>query len=101
MRLHSKLGKNSNSRPVLSSCLCAALVVAVLVAISAAAVSADPENNSAAKVTLQSGWRLQSSCQFSATGDQISATGFKTDGWHSTDVPSTVVAALVADKTYP
>ena len=27
--------------------------------------------------------------------------GFKTDGWHSTEVPSTVVAALVADKTYP
>ena len=26
---------------------------------------------------------------------------FSTDGWHATSVPSTVVAALVADKTFP
>src|ERR1700722_12747516 len=47
------------------------------------------------------GWLLQSSCKFTATAEQISTAGFKTEGWHSTDVPSTVVAALVADKTYP
>jgi exo-1,4-beta-D-glucosaminidase len=44
---------------------------------------------------------LQSSCLVKATGEQISAIGFSTAGWHSTLVPSTVVAALVADKTYP
>ncbi len=27
--------------------------------------------------------------------------GYKTNGWHSATVPTTVVAALVADKTYP
>jgi exo-1,4-beta-D-glucosaminidase len=36
-----------------------------------------------------------------ATGAEISATGFATQGWHTTQVPSTVVAALVADKTLP
>lgn len=36
-----------------------------------------------------------------STGEQISTPGFKTKGWHSTSVPSTVLAALVADKTYP
>ncbi len=53
------------------------------------------------KVPLHSGWALQSSCKFTATAEQISTVGFKTEGWHSTDVPSTVVAALVADQTYP
>lgn len=53
------------------------------------------------RVFLHSGWELQSSCKFDATGRQISTPGFETSGWHSTDVPSTVVAALVADGTYP
>ena len=53
------------------------------------------------KVYLHSGWALESSCKFDATGQQISTVEFKTDGWHLTSVPATVVAALVADKTYP
>ena len=44
---------------------------------------------------------LQSSCKVKSSGEQISAPGFRTDGWHSATVPSTVVAALVADKTFP
>ena len=50
---------------------------------------------------LHADWTLQSSCQINATAEQISSAGFNTNGWHSTSVPSTVVAALVADKTYP
>src|SRR5271170_3290579 len=53
------------------------------------------------RIVLHDGWMLQSSCKVSATGAKISAGGFSTDGWHATTVPSTVVAALVADKTYP
>ena len=45
--------------------------------------------------------RCNRRCEFKATGEQISTSGFSTDGWHSTKVPSTVVAALVADKTIP
>jgi len=44
---------------------------------------------------------LQSSCLVKAAGEQISAPEFRTTGWHATSVPSTVVAALVAGKTYP
>jgi exo-1,4-beta-D-glucosaminidase len=44
---------------------------------------------------------LQSSCVAKATPAQISAPSFRTEAWHPTSVPSTVVAALVADKTYP
>ena len=44
---------------------------------------------------------LQSSCRVKSAGEHISTPGFSTSGWHATSVPSTVVAALVADKTYP
>jgi exo-1,4-beta-D-glucosaminidase len=54
-----------------------------------------------APVTLHDGWALQSACEAKAEGAQISKVGFSTAGWHSATVPSTVVAALVADKTYP
>ena len=64
------------------------------------ATRADEENHSQ-KVLLHSGWSLQSACKVSAGGEEVSKPGFKTEGWHSVTVPSTVVAALVADKTYP
>lgn len=36
-----------------------------------------------------------------ASGAEISAAGFEAKGWHHSDIPSTVVGALVTDKTYP
>jgi exo-1,4-beta-D-glucosaminidase len=53
------------------------------------------------RLALGTGWQLQSSCTVQATGAQISGRDFHPIGWHSTSVPSTVVAALVADGTYP
>jgi exo-1,4-beta-D-glucosaminidase len=52
-------------------------------------------------IDLHENWTLESSCKISATGAKISAADFDTKTWHKTAVPSTVVAALVADKTYP
>jgi exo-1,4-beta-D-glucosaminidase len=54
-----------------------------------------------ARIYLHKDWRLQSSCQLRATGKDISVTGFDASSWHRVDIPATVVAALVADKTYP
>ena len=54
-----------------------------------------------AKMLLADNWQLQSSCQVQAAGEQISMPDFPTGGWHKTSVPTTVVAALVADGTYP
>jgi len=65
------------------------------------AVYAAPHRASSDVTILTTGWLLRSSCDMNATGAQISAAGFSTDGWHKTNVPSTVVAALVADGTYP
>jgi exo-1,4-beta-D-glucosaminidase len=63
--------------------------------------AADSHDLPSERILLHDGWMLQSSCKAAGKGPKISAAGYKTDGWHATTVPSTVVAALVADKTYP
>jgi exo-1,4-beta-D-glucosaminidase len=51
--------------------------------------------------SLHGTWRMQSSCQDHATGEQISLPGYDASKWHPAEVPGTVVGALVADKTLP
>ena len=68
-----------------------------VVLMSAGAARADEPN----RLWLHRDWQLQSSCEVKAKGAQISVAGFDTKGWHHADLPSTVVGALVADKTYP
>jgi exo-1,4-beta-D-glucosaminidase len=53
------------------------------------------------RISLHQNWQLQSSCDAKSTAEEISTSGFRTTGWHSAEAPTTVVAALVADKTYP
>jgi len=53
------------------------------------------------RTSLKDHWALRSSCEVRAGGAQISSPGFNTEDWHQTSAPSTVVGALVADKTYP
>jgi exo-1,4-beta-D-glucosaminidase len=88
----------SETRPV----ACLWLAGAFLGAILGAPVRtlADPPDAMTSKLPLHTGWMLQSSCKITATGKQISTRDFHPDGWHATSVPSTVVAALVADKTF-
>ncbi len=71
------------------------LVAALLAAKAASAVQPDQ------KLLLRENWSLQSAAQISAQPDAISTAGFKPEGWHRTTVPATLLAALVADKTYP
>jgi exo-1,4-beta-D-glucosaminidase len=74
--------------------------IAILLATSTSCLAQSspvPESH----IDLHDNWTLESACKISATGAKISATGFDTKAWHKTTVPSTVVAALVADKTYP
>ena len=54
-----------------------------------------------ARISLAENWVIQSSCVAKGTGAEISTPGFHADGWHKGNVPTTVVAALVADGTYP
>src|ERR1700680_3178608 len=53
------------------------------------------------RIPLHQNWQLQSSCDAKSTAEEISTSGFRTTDWHRAEVPTTVVAALVADKTYP
>ena len=53
------------------------------------------------KLALHEGWSLQTSAKIEAKGEVISTPQFATKGWHEATVPTTVVAALVKDKTYP
>jgi exo-1,4-beta-D-glucosaminidase len=59
-----------------------------------------PLESQPSKIPLAQNWRLQSSCEVKATGQEIATAGFRTDAWHKASVPTTVVAALVADGTY-
>ena len=77
-----------------------ALLGLFLIESSASLVAAAP-SVPAGKLFLRKDWQLQSSCEVKATGAQIATVGFEAGAWHHTDIPSTVVAALVADKTYP
>jgi len=60
-----------------------------------------PSLHAANLTPLRSGWRLQSACKITGTGDAISAPGFSTEGWISASVPTTVLAAQVAAGLLP
>jgi exo-1,4-beta-D-glucosaminidase len=90
-----------NSSPKFAVFRFALLAFALAFLAHAPRAGADSRDAVNDRVSLHDGWMLQSSCKIAAKGAQISAPGFRTDGWHATSVPSTVVAALVADKTYP
>src|SRR5512147_1293003 len=53
------------------------------------------------RVELARGWAIASSADVTATGEALSRPGAVTKGWHRATAPTTVVAALVADGTYP
>src|SRR5258708_28470114 len=53
------------------------------------------------KLTLSEGWALQTSAKVEVKGEVISTPQFAPKGWHAATVPTTVVAALVKDKTFP
>jgi exo-1,4-beta-D-glucosaminidase len=55
----------------------------------------------ATEIPLRDGWRLQSACKLQATGESIAAPDFATDGWLTTSVPSTVLAAQTRGGTVP
>jgi exo-1,4-beta-D-glucosaminidase len=53
------------------------------------------------KLVLHDHWSLQSSAKVDAGGQLISTPEFASKDWHDATVPTTVVAALVKDKTLP
>jgi exo-1,4-beta-D-glucosaminidase len=77
-----------------------ALVLVILLAGLAGAVAQDAAEPGT-RVYLDKDWQIQSSCVAKVTGEQASTAGFDASSWHKSDLPATVVGALVTDKTYP
>jgi exo-1,4-beta-D-glucosaminidase len=80
--------------------LAVAISAALLCTVLPLATLADSPANGAS-IFLHTGWQLQSSCDVNKPGSVISTPAFEPHGWHAVTVPSTVVAALVGDGTYP
>jgi exo-1,4-beta-D-glucosaminidase len=78
-----------------------ALALAAIFLCAASAFAAEGSAGQTAQLFLHKNWQLQSSCEVKASAEQLSTVGFDASAWHHTDIPSTVVGALVNDKTYP
>ncbi len=53
-----------------------------------------------ARLTLAENWNIQPSTQVRAEGPAISTPGFNAHDWYRAKVPTTVLAALVAEEVY-
>jgi len=77
------------------------IFLSLLIGTSSIFAAQPPGANSPhTSVALASGWQLQSSARVPERGSVISQGNFKPAGWYKTDVPSTVLAALVKNKVY-
>ena len=80
-----------------STCLALGAVVALSI-ITACGRSEEPVTTS---VALIDGWSLRAAADVADDGAAVSSTGFDTTGWFATSVPSTPMAALVANGLHP
>ena len=62
---------------------------------------ADTPEGQPSRLYLHKDWQIQSSCLAKDAGEQVSSVGYETKNWHYVDAPTTVVGALITDKTYP
>jgi exo-1,4-beta-D-glucosaminidase len=76
------------------------VAIAGILLVSSGAFAGPPAGAPGERMELKRDWQLQSSCEAKAGGEQVSAVGFDASKWHRTDLPNTVVGALVDDKTY-
>lgn len=76
--------------------------IALLLAIWSAGQSwaARGAESSGSRLSLTQGWELQSSAYVHDSGETVSTSSYRPAGWLPTDVPSTVLAALVRDGKY-
>lgn len=73
------------------------ITAAVLVFLSLATFAQSPEGG---KFLLKDNWAIQSSSEIKSDGMTISTVGFQAEKWYPVTIPTTVLAALVANKVY-
>jgi exo-1,4-beta-D-glucosaminidase len=67
---------------------------------TAAFLAAQSPQSPLHRIKLTKGWEMQSSAQVPQKGGAVSRSDFSASGWYKTDVPSTVLAALVKNNVY-
>jgi exo-1,4-beta-D-glucosaminidase len=77
--------------------MCRFLGVVLLLLVTACGV---PEDTVSTSRQLTDGWSTQAATEVADGGAVVSAAGFDTNGWIATSVPSTPMAALVANGLY-
>jgi exo-1,4-beta-D-glucosaminidase len=77
------------------------LAIIAIVSCLPGVVQGADEAASGAKLMLKEGWAIQSSANIQEEGNVVSTADFKPQDWYPTQVPSTVLAALVNDHVYP
>jgi len=82
-------------KKLICSCLFLTVKLAAPLGLAAAVPTTD------ARVPLTQGWKLQSSAKIPEAGPTLSTASFRPRGWYSATVPTTVLAALVKNGTYP
>jgi len=76
-------------------------VASVFVAVGLAGFAAAPKESAPpAKIVLTDGWFIQPSAEVAEKGEALSAAAFQPKHWYPAKMPSTVMAALVADQVY-
>ena len=68
---------------------------ALLLSLGTAAMAA------ASSTPLHEGWKLESACKLTASGEAISTSTFRPAQWTTISVPSTVLAGQVAAANFP
>ena len=95
------------SKNIFSLFLLASLFLGLTLAFKNALTQAGEKNQSklagqlAGEIPLKKNWYLQSSFIARQSGEKISSPDFKPRGWVKTEVPTTVLAALVRQGIYP
>src|SRR5665213_1829316 len=74
---------------------CCTLLLAGFVSLNVLA-----QEGGSSTIVLRDNWSIQSSANLKEGGKNISQSGYTATGWYPTSVPSTVLAALVANKVY-
>ena len=92
---------NSDTRLAITLFLTQVLAPFLLISSLFAQSQAPMKQAAEANLSLSTGWSLQTSAKVEAKGEVISTAQFAPKGWHEATVPTTVVAALVKDKTFP
>ena len=93
-----KLPKNKYSTLMKTRYLSLLLLLSVFLSSD---IFAQKPADSTCTIVLHGHWSIQSSASLTDDGKVISQPGYTAKGWYPTSIPSTVLAALVANKMYP